>query len=62
MYSPYTKETEKTSKIVDNHHLIDPAAMVYDRNVPEYQPLRRFLVRDLCACQRVYCWRIPTYV
>ncbi|KAI9846572.1 MAG: hypothetical protein M1837_003813 [Sclerophora amabilis] len=29
------------SKIIDNHHLIDPVAMLYDRNMPEYQPLRR---------------------
>ncbi|KAI9795716.1 MAG: hypothetical protein M1833_006885 [Piccolia ochrophora] len=29
------------SKIIDNHHLIDPVAMVYDRTMPEYQPLRR---------------------
>ena len=33
------------SKIVDNHCMIDPVATVYERGMPEYQPLRRTVVR-----------------
>ena len=32
------------SKVVDNHHLIDPVAMVFERRMPEYQPLRKLVV------------------
>lgn len=32
------------AKILDNHRLIDPVAAVFDRKMPEYQPLRISIV------------------
>jgi len=34
------------SKVFDNHLLIDPAAAIYERSAPEYQPLRQILRRE----------------
>ncbi|KAL8674595.1 MAG: hypothetical protein Q9168_001038 [Polycauliona sp. 1 TL-2023] len=31
------------AKLLDNHQLIDPVAAVYDRSMPEYQPLRKIV-------------------
>ncbi|KAL8834252.1 MAG: hypothetical protein Q9170_003839 [Blastenia crenularia] len=32
------------AKLLDNHQLIDPVATVYERGMPEYQGLRKYIV------------------
>lgn len=32
------------ARLLDNHKLIDPAAALFERGAPEYQPLRQAIV------------------
>lgn len=41
------------SKVFDNHLLIDPVAAIFERDMEEYQPLHRQLVRRLVLNRNV---------
>lgn len=43
MLTSYSEQLQR-AKVISNHILIDPVAVVFERHEPEYQPLRRALV------------------
>lgn len=45
-----------SSKVINNHLLIDPVAAIHERSDPEYQPLRKALASLLIMQHPTLSW------